>query len=207
MCPQTAYNIEPPIAVPGMPFSPASSNVVESRPALVFVPFGVAVELVVSGGIEYVQPLQDSGTGGSFTPAFYGVSIFDPAREQALPSLGVNPGGVAGPAGYAAGEMVPVMRSGTVHVQTDGEASSWAATWPSLGQVRVWHSSTGASQSFGPAQGVFTMLAVSTTAGAEIDPLPTSCLGRDPSRVQSYTNGFGATFNTALVELNLPGTT
>ena len=39
--PQLYYNLNPGIAVPGMPFSPATSNVVESRPALVAIPFGV----------------------------------------------------------------------------------------------------------------------------------------------------------------------
>jgi hypothetical protein len=200
--PQTQYNLDPIIGVPGMPFSPASSDVVESRPAAVFVPPGVAVELVIVNGAECVQPLQDAGTAGSFTPALYGVSIYDPAREQAIPSLGVNPGGIDGKAGYAAGEMVPVMRSGRIYVQTDANASTWAAAWPSLGQVSVWHSSDGTH-----AQGVFTMLAASATAGAEIDLCPTSIIGRDSGRVQSYTNGWGTTFNLAVVEINLPGTT
>jgi hypothetical protein len=202
--PQTTYNIEPPIAVPGMPFSPATSDVVESRPALSFCGFGIAVELVTVNGIEYVQPLQDSGTTTDFTPELFGVVVFDPAREQDLPSLGVNPGGVDGLAGYAANEMVPIMRSGQIYVLTDSatEQASWANPWPPLGQVNVWHSSTGAH-----FQGVFTMLAPSTTAGAEIDNCPTSIIGRTPSRQQTYTNGFGATFSIAVVELNLPGTT
>ncbi len=202
--PQLYYNLEPIIGVPGMPFSPAQSNVVESRPALVAIPFGVAVEIVISNGAEFVQPLQDSGTTSSFLPALYGVSIYDPAREQSLPVLGVNPGGIQTAAGYAAGEMVPVMRSGTIYVLTDSatEQSSWASAWPSLGQVSVWHSSTGAN-----FQGVFTMLAASATAGAEIDLLATSIIGRDPGRQQTYTNGFGATFSIAVVEINLPGTT
>ena len=202
--PQLRYNLEPVIAVPGMPFSPATSNVVESRPALVAIPFGVAVELVVQGGIEYVQPLSDSGTGGSFLPALFGVSIFDPAREQSLPVLGVNPGGIQTSAGYAAEEMVPIMRSGTIYVVTDSatEQASWASAWPSLGQVSVWHSSDGSH-----FQGVFSMLSVSATSGAEIDLCPTSIIGRDTARQQTYTNGFGATFSIAVVELNLPGLT
>jgi hypothetical protein len=202
--PQLYYNLEPVIGVPGMPFSPATSNVVESRPALVPIPFGVALELVVSGGIEYVQPLQDAGTTSSFLPALYGVSIFDPAREQALPTLGVNPGGITTYTGYLAGEMVPVMRSGTIYVLTDSatEQASWANAWPSLGAVNVWHSSTGAN-----FQGVFTQLAASATSGAEIDACPTSIIGRDPGRQQTYTNGFGAVFSIAVVEINLPGTT
>ncbi len=200
--PQTAYNLEPAIAVPGMPFSPATSDVIESRPALVPIPFGVAVELVVQNDIEYVQPLQDAGTGGGFTPALFGVSVYDPAREQALPVLGVNPGGISTPSQYAAGELVPVMRSGRIYAQTDGAANWGGTAWPSLGQVRVWHSSDGTHD-----QGVFTMAAASATAGAEIDECPTSIIGRDVGRVQTYTNGFGATFNIAVVEINLPGTT
>ena len=202
--PQTSYTLEPVIGVPGMPFSPATSNVVESRPALVAIPFGVAVELVVSGGIEYVQPLSDAGTTSSFLPALYGVSIFDPAREQALPVLGVNPGGIQTATGYAANEMVPVMRSGTIYVLTDSatQQASWANPWPSLGAVNVWHSSDASH-----FQGVFTMLAASATTGAEIDACPTSIIGRDIGRQQTYTNGFGAVFSVAVVELNLPGTT
>ena len=202
--PQTAYNLEPVTGVPGMPFSPASSDVVESRPALVAIPFGIAVELVVSGGVEYIQPLKDATVGGSFAPALFGVSIFDPAREQAIPDLGVNPGGISSSAGYAAGEMVPVMRSGKIYVLTDAatQLANWTASWPSLGQVTVWHSSNGTH-----AQGVFSMVGVSTTSGAEIDLCPTSIVGRDTALASLYTNGFGAVFAVAVVGINLPGTT
>lgn len=201
--PQTGYNLEPGIAVPGMPFSLSGSDVIEARPALVAIPFGVLVEIVVSGGIEYVQPVQDL-TGSPWTAAkLYGVSVYDPAREQAIPSLGANVG-INGLAGYAANEMVPVMRRGCIYVQTDG-AAAWAAggtSWPSLGAVNVHHSSDGTH-----AQGVFTMLAQVTTAGNEIDACPTTIIGRDIGRVQTYTSGFGATFNVAVVELNAPGST
>lgn len=200
--PQLYYNLEPLIGAPGMPFSPATSDVVESRPALVAIPFGVAVEIVVSGGLEYVQPLQDTGTTSTFLPLLFGVAIFDPAREQALPTLGVNPGGVNGAAGYLPNESVPVMRSGMIYVQTDGNVATWANPWPSLGAVNVWHSSTGTH-----FQGVFTQLAASATAGAEIDACPTSIIGRDIGRVQTYTNGWGSVFNIAVVQINLPGTT
>jgi hypothetical protein len=201
--PQTSYNLEPVFGVPGMPFSPASSDVVESRPAYAAIPFGVAVELVVVAGIEYVQPLQDSTTGGSFAPALFGVSVWDPAREQALPALSPTTG-ISTYTGYLANEMVPVMRSGLIWVLTDSatQQASWAAGWPSLGQVKVWHSSTGAN-----FQGVFTMLAVSATAGAEIDLCPTTIIGRESQRQQTYTNGFGATFSIAVVGINLPGST
>ncbi len=205
--PQVAYNLEPIVGVPGMPFSPAGSNVVESRPALLSagVAFGTAVELVVSGGVEYVQQLQDSGTTSSFLPALLGVAVWDPAREQALPVQGgTSSSGIQTYSGYAQYEMVPVMRSGTIYVQTDSvtQQASWANAWPSLGQVLVWHSSDGTH-----AQGVFTMLAASATTGAEIDECPTSIIGRDPARQVTYTNGWGATFGGAVVELNLPGTT
>jgi hypothetical protein len=202
--PQTHYNLEPPIAVPGMRFSPAPSDVIESRPALVACPFGVAVEIALVNGIEYVQPLQDTGTTTTFLPKLYGAVIFDPAREQALATPGVNPGGISGVAQYAAGETVPVLRSGCMYVLTDSatEQASWANPWPSLGAVNVWHSSTGAN-----FQGVFTQLAPSATVGAEIDALPTSIIGRDPSRQQTYTNGWGSAFSVAIAEFNLPGTT
>ena len=135
---------------------------------------------------------------------FLGFSIFDPAREQSLPVLGVNPGGIQTAAGYAAQEMVPVMRSGTIYVLTDSatEQASWANPWPSLGAINVWHSSDGSH-----FQGVFTQLAASAVSGAEIDALPTSIIGRDPSRQATYQNGFGAVFSIAVVEINLPGTT
>lgn len=202
--PQTSYNLEPVNAVPGMPFSPATSDVIESRPAATAVQFGVGVEIVVTNGIEYVQPVQDAGVGGSFLPALFGISVFDPAREQAVPALGVNPGGITTYNGYAAGEMVPVMRSGKIYVQTDAatQLANWTAAWPSLGQVTLWHSSDGTH-----AQGVFSMVGVSTTAGAEVDLCPTSIIGRDTALAALYTNGFGAVFALAVVEINLPGTT
>jgi hypothetical protein len=184
---QTNFNVYPPVGVPGQWADDGLHDSV-SYPALVAVPFGVLCEVVVSNGIEYCQPVQDAGTEGSFTPKLAGVSLYDPAREQAYQAAVESSGS------YAAGEMVPCARRGRVFAQFDG-----TGTWPTWSAPNVWHSSTGAA-----AQGVFTMHATQTTAGSEIDTAPAGVIGVDADRAQSsYTDGFGVAIKTAVVSLNL----
>jgi hypothetical protein len=201
--PQTVYNRDAVFGIPGQPFSSGFADWIESRPALTAmnINFGTLVELVVVSGKEYVQMVQSATTGGTAFAKAFGVSMYDPAREQALPALSPSTG-IAGNAFYAPGEPVPIMRRGTIWVLTDGAAAWSGALWPSLGAVNAWHSSTGVD-----LQGVFTMKAAQTTAGHEIDIVPTTIIGRESEKVQTYTNAWGAVFNVAVVELNAPGAT
>lgn len=198
--PQTAYNRDAVYGVPGQPFSSNAPDVIESRPALVAIQFGVLLEIVISNSIECVQPVQDVHSAWA-TATIFGVSVFDPAREQALPAISPSTG-LPGTTQYAIGEQVPVMRKGLIWVLTDGSAA-WSGTkWPYLSAPNVWHSSDGTHN-----QGVFTMAATVTTAGQEIDTCPTTIIGRYQGRAQTYSNNWSSTFNVAVVELNAPGTT
>lgn len=186
---QTTFNVSPPSGMPGMPFD---NGFVDGRsfPALVAIPFGVLCELVLSNGNYFAQPLQDTGTAGSFTPVLAGVSRYNAQRENALPNFSGSAGGGA----YKAGEMVPFARRGRIWVQFDG-----TGTWPEYATPHVWHSSTGANP-----QGVFTMHATQTTVGAEIDNAPAGVLGIEAAlAIASYTDGFGNTLSAAVVSLNL----
>ncbi len=195
---QTTYNYRSNPAVAGMPFDTGdSANEIRSYPAAVAVPFGVAVELTSTG----VQPAQTATTGAP--PAkMIGISVYDPAREQSYPpgSTGVST------TGYAVGEMVPVLVRGSIWVQGDG-----GGTWPAtFGAVNVWHSSDGTHN-----QGVFTMTAPATTAGAEIDtaaawvsgftPFPTAQPGSDGAWTGTFTDGWGNTNKLFPLSVNFPG--
>lgn len=194
--PQLAYNYRSNPAVPGMPFDfNDTANEIRSYPAAVAVPFGVAVELTTAG----VRPAQTATTGAP--PAqMIGISVFDPAREQAFP-----PNATTGTSttGYAAGEMVPVMVKGNIWGAFDG-----GGTWPTtFGTPNVRHSSTGANP-----QGVFTMTAPSATVGNEIDtcaawvsaftPLPQAT---PQPWVGTFTDGWGNTSTVAPLTVNFPG--
>lgn len=194
--PQLQYNRRTNPAVPGMPFDMNdAANDIRSYPAAVAVPFGVAVELTAAG----VRPAQTATTGAP--PAqMIGVSVFDPAREQAYPASAQT--GTSTP-GYAAGEMVPVMVKGAIWVQFDN-----GGTWPAtFGTVNVRHSSTGANP-----QGVFTQTAVSAVAGNEIDTCAAWVSGFTPMPnaspqpfVGNFTDGWGNTYGIAPLSVNFPG--
>ncbi len=155
----------------------------------------MAVELTSTG----VRPAQTATTGAP-PASLIGVSVFDPAREQAY-----APNATTGTSttGYAAGEMVPVMVKGAIWVQFDG-----GGTWPAtFGTPNVRHSSTGANP-----QGVFTMTAPQVTAGNEIDNCPAWISGFTPmpnaspqAFVGSFTDGWGNTNIIAPVSVNFPG--
>jgi hypothetical protein len=186
---QLAYtrNLVP--GMPGMPAGEYNDLYIVSYPAGATIQPGIAVE-VISG---LVYPLKDSGTTSSFLPALIGVAMFDPAMENSYP-----PGSGTTPVtfgGYLVNQLVPICRKGRVWVQTDA-----GGTWPELGAVNVWHSSDGTH-----LQGVFTMSATATTAGAEIDTLLSGVVGVHAGAAGSFTDGFGQTIKTAIVELNLPG--
>lgn len=188
---QLAYtrNLVP--GIPGTPFGLYNELTIVSYPAGVagILP-GTAVE-VSSTGLLF--PLKDAGTAGSFVPALVGVALNDPMMENSYPpGSGTS---VVTFGGYALGQMVPVVRKGRVFVIFDGTGS-----WPQMGSVNVWHSSTGAN-----LQGVFTLHATQTTAGAEIDTLVSGVVGIRPELSGTFTDGFGQSIITGIVELNLPG--
>lgn len=194
---QTNFNVYPSNAASPGQWADDGYHDVKSYPAKVAIGFGILCEIVLTNGFEEIQPVQDTGTTGSFLPVLAGVSVYDPAREQAMP---YGPNGAPGTGGsYIAGEMVPCARRGRIWGQWDG-----VGTWPATGQIRVLHSSTGAFP-----QGVFTMAAASTTVGHEIDLVPVSApngpvIGIEPDRAQaSYTDGFGNSISIGIVSLNL----
>ncbi len=162
--PQIVYNRDAIYGVPGQPFSSAFTDVIESRPALSAIPFGSLVELVVSGGIEYVQLAQDTH-GNWATALLLGSRCFPtPACEHwRSPRSPVH--------GHIRKRAVRRERDGAcrgrglVWVLTDGSAAWGGNTWPSLGAVNVWHSSDGTHN-----QGVAHHCAnTQTTSGQEID--------------------------------------
>lgn len=184
---QTVYNLNPPIGLPGQKFDNGPMEV-RSFPAHTDIPFGQLCEFVTVSGNREIQVVQDAGTAGSFLPVLAGVSLINPMHEQAY----VNAGGTAGAGYWRKGEMVAVVRRGRVWAAFDG-----GGTWPEYAVVRVWHSSDGTH-----SQGVFTMTAAATTAGAEIDLAP-SCLGIEAGSVQNGTDFSGDTITAAVVSINL----
>lgn len=182
---------------PGMAFDMETSNRdVVSRVAAVNIPFGVACELNSAGN---AVPLKDTGTTTTFTPQFIGVSLLDSLGvENTYTVFPVPPSSNPSTAtGYLAGQSVPFMRRGRIWVLTDG-----GGTFLRYGAINVWHSSTGAN-----AQGVFTYTATQTTAGAEIDVAPNVTVW-NPDLIggvtgPTFTDSFGNTFNTLVVEINL----
>lgn len=185
---QTQFNINPPAGLPGMPFDDGPMEV-RAFPAHVDCPFGLLLEIVVTSGVRGVQPVQDSGTTGSFLPNLAGISLYNPMREQAY----VNAGATAGNGFYRAGEMVPCVRRGRVWAAFDN-----GGTWPEYAAVRVKHNSDGSA-----GAGVFTMTAASTTSHAEIDTAP-SCQGIEATLAQgAYVDFSGDTIGAAVVSINL----
>lgn len=190
--PQLNYNLRSIPGVPGGRYNPTFSDLIESYPAAAVVPFGVAVQL---GTDNTVRPLNTSTTGAP--PAkMVGCSLFDPAREQSYPySASANNGA------YQVGEMVPVLHRGSIYVLQDA-----GGTWTQLGTLNVWHSSDASHN-----QGVFTFTATQSTAGAEIDNVPSWCVALKPNSanaqpfVGTFTDDFGNTWNVGLVSLNFPG--
>lgn len=185
---QTNFSINPPIGMPGQRFDNGPHEV-RAFPAYVAVPFGVLCEFNVQNGIRYVQPVQDSGTAGSFLPNLAGISEYDPMREQ-----GYAAGGTIGQGSYKAGEMVPCIRRGRVWVNWDGNTGT---AWPEYAAIRVKHNSDGSA-----GAGVFTTLAVSTTLHAEIDTAP-SCLAIEAALTQNSADFSGDTMSAAVVSINL----
>lgn len=196
---QTSYNLSPDVAVPGQLGDLNLDSKIRSYPAGEVIEFGRLVEIDASGLAWKV-----SGTTTSITAAsrnLGGFSIFDTAREQALATAG----GSSGTAGYKVGEMVPVLRKGTVYACWDGNGS---AITPAFGvRPNVNHSSTTDANNL---KGTLTANTTSSTAGSEIAQAPAEVVilkdtsGLTPQRGAVSPGAAGPTF-VMLVEVNLPG--
>jgi hypothetical protein len=190
--PQTSYSQNAIVAQPGMAYDMEQSNRdVVSVICNQNIPFGVLCELDSNG---LLQPVQDSGTAGSFLPALAGISMFDPLGvEQSYVQFAVPASGTGSSAvGWKTGMSVPVMRKGRIWVL--GDASGVATR---TGNINVWHSSDGSSP-----QGTFTFRAVQSTLHAEIDIAP-DCTVWDPTlQSGTVTDPFGNVFKIYAVEIN-----
>jgi hypothetical protein len=199
---QLQYNIGPVAATPGMRHgSTMTGDDIISVIAGTIIPFGVFCEFNPTTGL--LQPIQDTGTVGSFLPIWAGVSLYDPLTEQSYVPYTVPPSVVGGSValGYPKGYAVPVMRRGRIWCQFDGVLTS-ITKYPLDGTFNVWHSSDGTH-----LQGVLTGAAVSATAGAEIDVLPTSGTAAAKTfdllgQAGLYTNIFGTTFGVGAMTVD-----
>jgi len=203
--PQTNMLLGPVPATPGMLFDEIGNcDIVTGRIAstvTAIVP-GTIVELNTNGD---VVPLQDSTTGGSFAPKIVGVVVYDPVGGMESWVQPAIPASTASStfAGYPSGMRIPILRRGRIWNLWDGNISNGAL--PNLGAVNVLHSSTGAF-----AQGVVTTLAVSATAGHEIDILGAyaqtfqAFAGSGEPSQGTYTTPFGLSYSVALMSWTLP---
>lgn len=198
---QSQYNLSP---IPGQPGQPLdnelSSQDVVSAIALTVIPFGVVCELVSTGGKLFCQPLQDTGTAGSFLPDYGGISMLDVAavEQSYIPYAVPASGAGSSNAGYPKGFAVPLMRRGRIFAQWDGLGATKL-----IGSCNVWHSSDGTHN-----QGVISFTATATTAGAEIDALSVAFQAFDTNGVGgTYTDSFGDTVSIVPIAVNLPGHT
>lgn len=196
---QTNYNLTPNPGQPGQLLDNERSNQdIVTVLAGVVIPFGVLCELNSVTGLA--QPVKDSTTGGSFAPALCGISVLDTvAVEQAYQTYQVPASGTGSSlAGYPVGYPVPFLRRGRIWASWDGNTGT---ALPRQGAIQVWHSSDGSH-----SQGIFTTLAVSATAGAEID-LSGAYIGVwDPNLVSgAFTDSFGNVVDIVAIAINLPG--
>jgi hypothetical protein len=202
---QTSTLLAPLPGVPGKAYDYAAiqRGDIVSATAGVPIPFGVLCELSSTG---VAQPVKD--TNANWPPnglvsgtSMLGISMWGPENwmEDFLGNAPSVPpaGGGSSTAGYAKGARVPFMRVGRIWV-------AWDGTTPlaRIGNVNVWHSSDGSH-----AQGVFTMTATATTAGAEISAAPSSMEVWNPDNTQFFngTDQFGNTVQTFVLGINLPG--
>jgi hypothetical protein len=164
--PQTSYSIDNPAAVPGMLMDNDEDCVIVPFVAAGAIPFGVGLELDSSG--TKVQLPQ--GTGAPVAQ-FAGVSVYKDTLE---------------PGGYAAGDIVHVLRKGRVAVTTVGTAP--AAT-DALTAANLSHSSNTATD-----RGKFTKAATSGTVGSEIGDVG----------AKWHRNPVPGITNLSVIEVNVP---
>jgi hypothetical protein len=164
--PQTTYALDNPGAVPGMLLDKDEDVVIVAFPAASAIPFGRGVELDSLG--TKVQLPQN--TGGPIAQ-FAGVSVYVDTLE---------------PGGYAAGDMVHVLRKGRIAVTTVGTA---IAATDALTAANVSHKSVTATD-----RGKFTKAATNAGADAEV---------ADVGAKWHRTPVTGVT-DLAVIDLNLP---
>ena len=198
---QTHYNRTPNPGQPGM-LSDAGyhGQVIVTVVAGVVIPPGTLCETYSSSGKILARPVQDATTGASFAPALAGIAFLDPESvEQTYVTFPVPPSNTGSSfSGYPIGFPVPFVRRGRIWAAWDGNTGT---ALPSNGGMQVWHSSDGTHK-----QGIFTTLAVSTTAGAEIDKAGAYINLFDPNLVSGeYTDSFGNVLDMVNLEINIPG--
>jgi len=154
---------------------------------------GVAIVFSGQAGVEYfIAQATSASTSATLTTKFTGTTAS--GQTATLPVAGSTN------VGWRAGSAAPFMRRGRIWVATDASGSA-----VQTGPVNVWHSSDGTHN-----QGVFTLQAVSATAGAEIDIAP-GCLVWNQGKVYTptgntggqFTDPFGNTFSMLPVEINV----
>lgn len=172
---QISYSLAPAIAVPGM-LADNGVNRITSKIASEVVNPGRGLELASDGSVQQCQQT-------STTLKLYGFAILSTAQQEGVGQQ--NDSATAGGASYSVGEMVPVLRRGSMFVE-------WKGTTQVEGNVpNMYHSSTLSAD-----RGKVTDAATSTSAGVEI----AAC----PSWVQ-LTAALSGTGSVALVAVNSPG--
>ena len=197
MPPQLSYSQNAIAGQPGQPYDSELSNQdIVDVIAAVNIPFGTYCELNASG---LAVPMQDSTTGGSFSPSAVGIALGGEfsAEEGYTPFAVPNVGAGSTATGWLKGQAVSFMRRGRIWVLGDASGTSLR-----YGNINVHHSSTGAF-----LQGVFTFAAVSAAAGNEIDIAP-NCTVWNPGLIggatgMTFTDPFGNVFTPYIVEIHI----
>lgn len=171
---QVTYTLFPSVAVPGQ-LGDNTVNRIVSKVAAESINPGRAVELASDGNIQQCQQ-----TGSTLN--VYGVAILLTMRE----GLGQqNDSATLGGAVYSVGDVVPVLRRGSLY----GE---WKGTTQVEGnKPNVYHSSTTATD-----RGKFTDASTSTGAGTEVANAPSWI------QIRAVLSGSG---NVVLLDVNAPG--
>lgn len=175
---QTSYSNLPPVADPGQ-LADLSVNDIRSFVAAEQIFPGRMLQLASDG----VSCQQVQETGDTNPPAeTLGFSVLLTSRE------GTGAVGVAsnGGAVYNIGDVVPVLRKGSLYAEWKGTTQP-----PYGGTLNVYHSSTTATD-----RGKLTDAAASATSGSEVGPAGSAI------KLRAALPGSG---NICLVDVNLPG--
>lgn len=177
---QLSYSLDIPVANPGQ-LADLTVNQIESMPAAEAINPGRLLE-VASDGVSCQQVQATSVSTTTHYAGAVGVSVQETARE----GLGVNNfGTTSGGTLYNVGDMVPVLRRGTIFMEWKG------TTQTAFGLPNVYHSSTTAAD-----RGKLTDAAGNDGAGTEVSPCPSGI------QLKKALTGTGS---IALVSVNFPG--
>ena len=142
MAAQSTFDLDSAAAVAGQVYDMRDAVII-SRPASAYVPFGRVVVEDSNGAVAV--------PGAASLVKVAGIALRSPARAQDL---------AGGSAGYAAGEMVPILRQGACYACFDG------GTDAAYDPARVKHADTTTTH-----RGKLTASAASTASDAQItDP-------------------------------------